>query len=113
MIFNGWSKLSFWHYGNSCIFIDRNEIDIAIDVMWNGGPKNNQMAIEVFQRKETADKIEDFLKPMLQLEGFSWIPDKARYTYYFDGTGIEQEDFKLMDEKFKSVVTFIDITITR
>lgn len=113
MIFNGWSELSFWHYGNSCIFIDRKEINIAIDVLWNGGPQNHQMAIEVFQREETADKIEDFLKPILELEGFSWTPDKARYTYYFDSTGIEQEDFKLMDEKFKSVVTFIDETIAR
>ena len=110
--FNGWTKPSFWHYGNSCVFIDQNEINIAIDVLWNGGPKNHQMAIEVFQRKETADKVEEFLKPMLQFEGFSWNPDKGRYTYYFDGTGIEQEEFENMDEKFKSVVAFIDKTIT-
>lgn len=90
----------------------QDEINIAVDVLWNGGPKNNQMAIEVFQRKEKADNIEIFLKPMLQFKGFSWNPDKSRYTYYFDGTGIEQEDFNLMDEKFKSVVTFIDETIT-
>lgn len=112
MNFIGWSNPSFWHYGNSCIFIDRNEINIAIDILWNGGPQNHQMAIEVFQREETADKIEEFLKPMLRLESFSWNQDKARYTYYFDGTGIEQEDFNLMDEEIKSVVAFIDKTIT-
>ena len=49
---------------------------------------------------------------MLGLEGFSWNPDKGRYTYYFDSTENEQEDFKLMDAKFKSVVAFIDETIT-
>jgi hypothetical protein len=59
-----------------------------------------------------ADKIEEFLKPMLRFEGFLWNPDKGRYTYYFDGTGNEQEEFKIMDEKFKSVVAFIDETIT-
>ena len=49
---------------------------------------------------------------MLGLEGFSWNQDKGRYTYYFDSTENEQEDFKLMDAKFKSVVAFIDETIT-
>lgn len=110
--FNGWTKPSFWHYGNSCVFIEQNEINIAIDVLWNGGPQNHKMAIEVFQRKETTDKIEEFLKPMLRFEGFSWNPDKGRYTYYFDGTGIEQEEFKIMDEKVNSVVAFINETIT-
>ena len=110
--FEGWEEMRFYDYSNSCVYIDNKERNIAIDVLWNGGPKNHQMAIEVFQRKEAADKVEEFLKPMLGLEGFSWNQDKGRYTYYFDSTGNEQDDFKLMDAKFKSVVAFIDETIT-
>ena len=67
--------------------------------------------LQIFQRDETPNKIEKYLHPMLGLEGFSWNPDKGRYTYYFDSTENEQEDFKLMDAKFKSVVAFIDETI--
>ena len=110
--FEGWEEMRFYDYSNSCVYIDNKERNIAIDVLWNGGPKNHQMAIEVFQRKEAADKVEEFLKPMLRFEGFSWNPDKGRYTYYFDGTGIEHEEFKIMDKKFISVVIFIDKTIT-
>lgn len=111
--FEGWEEIRFYDYSNSCVYIDHKERNIAIDVLWNGGPKNRQMAIEVFQRDETANKIEEYLQPMLGLEGFSWDPDKGRYAYYFDSSGIEQEDFKLMDVRFKSVVTFIDKTITQ
>ncbi len=110
MNFIGWSNPSFWHYNDSCISIEREEINIAIDILWNCG---HHMAIEVFQRKETADRIEEFLKPLLRFESFSWNKDKARYTYNFDSIGSEQEDFKFMDEKLKSVVTFIDETITQ
>jgi len=110
--FEGWEEMRFYDYSNSCVYIDNKERNIAIDVLWNGGPKNHQMAIEVFQRKEAADKVEEFLKPMLRFEGFSWNPDKGRYTYYFDGSGIEHEEFKIMDKKFISVVIFIDKTIT-
>lgn len=108
MTFNGWSKPEFWHYGISCLYIDQKENDIAIDVSWNGGHKNRQMAIEVFQRKAKADMIELKLKPLVQLEGYSWNPDKGRYTCYFDGIGNEQEQFNIMDEKIHSLVTFID-----
>ncbi len=111
--FEGWEEIRFYDYSNSCVYIDHKERNIAIDVLWNGGPKNRQMAIEVFQRDETANKIEEYLQPMLGLECFSWNPDKGRYAYYFDSSGIEQEDFKLMDVRFKSVVTFIDKTITQ
>lgn len=110
--FEGWEEIKFYDYSNSCVYIDHKERNIAIDVLWNGGPKNRQMAIEVFQRDESTNKIEKYLQPMLGLEGFSWNQDKGRYTYYFDSTGNEQDDFKLMDAKFKSVVAFIDETIT-
>lgn len=110
--FDKWEEIKFYHLSNSCLYIDHKEKNIAIDVLWNGGPKNRQMAIEVFQRDEKPEKIEQFLEPLLRLESFSWNPEKGRYAYYFDSTGIEQEDFKLMDDKFKSVVAFIDETIT-
>lgn len=111
-IFDKWKEMEFYHLSNSCLYINHKEKNIAIDVLWNGGPQNRQMVIEVFQRDEPTNKIEKYLQPMLGLEGFSWNQDKGRYTYYFDRTRNEQDDFKLMDAKFKSVVAFIDETIT-
>ena len=107
MTFSGWSKPAFWHSGETCLYIEQKEHDIGIIVLWNGGPQNRQMAIEVFLRNEKTYKIETYLKP-LQEEGFSWNSDKCRYTCYFDGSGMEQDQFNLMDEKIKSLVRFIN-----
>ena len=107
LTFSGWSKPAFWHSGETCLYIEQKEHDIGIIVLWNGGPQNRQMAIEVFLRNEKTYKIETYLKP-LQEEGFSWNSDKCRYTCYFDGSGMEQDQFNLMDEKIKSLVRFIN-----
>ena len=108
LTFSEWSKLSFYPSGNVCLYIEQKEHDIAIEFFWNSDPKAQQMAIEVFQRNENPDKMENYLKPLLQVEGFSRNPSNGRYTCYFNGSGMEQEQFKLMDEKIKSLVGFIN-----
>ena len=83
-----------------------NVHNIAIDILWNGGSKNNQMAIEVFMRVDNNESIEQFLMPLLSMEGYHWTG--GRYAYYFDCPDDEYEAFSLMDQNIKAIIDFIN-----
>lgn len=104
--FDSWSNLNFWHYGISCVYMDFNSMNIAFDAMWNSGPNNNQLGIEVFSRQNEEKDTENILKPILELEGYGW--NGKRYAHYFDCPEDEQKAFSLMDEKIKILVDFIN-----
>ena len=106
LCFDNWINPDFYYWGNTCVSFDCKLHNIAIDILWNGGPKNNQMAIEAFMRNEKPDRIEHFLKPLLDLDGYLW--NGERYAYYFDGPSDETKAFFLMDEKIKIIIDFIN-----
>ena len=106
LIFDNWSRPEFYKWEKSCMYFNCNVHNIAIDIIWNGGPQNNQMAIEVFLRVDNNERIEHFLMPLLNMEGYHWTG--GRYAYYFDCPDDEYEAFSLMDQNIKAIIDFIN-----
>jgi uncharacterized protein with ParB-like and HNH nuclease domain len=106
LLFSKWTKLDFYPYYNTCVYLDKESKKIAIDAYWNGGKNSQQMAIEVHMRNTKAEEIENVLKPILNVTGYNW--NGARYVYYFDAPNDEQQAFALMDKEIKHIVEFID-----
>jgi len=106
LIFDNWSRPEFYKWEKSCMCFNCNVHNIAIDILWNGGSKNNQMAIEVFMRVDNNESIEQFLMPLLSMEGYHWTG--GRYAYYFDCPDEEYEAFSLMDQNIKAIIDFIN-----
>ena len=104
-----WAGLKLYDNENSCVNLNRIGKPMAIDAYWNGGQDHKQMAIEVFLRDLDYNIIERTLGSLNNGLGFQW--NGERYVYYFDEPEDEQQAFKLMDQKIKTLIEFLDNNI--
>lgn len=109
--FTGWDSLKFYPRDISCVYLDYASKSIAVDAYWNGGNKHQQMAIEIHMRNKKTKEAEDFLKPILCVDGYVW--NGERYVNHFDGPKNEYEAFVLMDKKITEIVDFINKNILK
>ncbi len=109
LLFPGWTKMNFWSKDGSCIYLDQNTEDnthIAIDAYWNGGLKNDQMAIEVHIRNSEPNRTEAYLSSITTLSNYKW--NGERYVYYLNAPKEEAEAFLLMDKELTFIITIIE-----
>lgn len=107
----GWTEIKHCQPESSYLKIDYIGKPLAIFAYWNQGNDHKQMAIGIHMKDIDHDKIEVTMSHFNNDLGFQWNRNSEQYVYYFDEPEDEQEAFRLMDQKIKTIIGFLENNI--
>lgn len=88
--------MNFYGSGVTCVYFDykKDDLNVAIDILWNSGHSHNKIEIDCFLRgkRPDADSLLHFTSEL----GFDW--HDGRYRRFIDQPNDELESFQIVDE---------------